>query len=187
LSDRSFWLLFVVVVVLLPMVPAITLFKVLPAQAVVKGPFKGLKVNLGGAFAGYFVLLLLLIGVFRTPPANPTSQVWHVVGTVAFSDHAEVPSDAIRFSVVPPAEKVASDGKFDVKVVRSIADTGELDLPFLKLEAQGYSSQDISLQDEAQAAAERKIQINRPIVLNPLPGAAYKSDQKALVLPGDGK
>ena len=51
--------IFLVVIVLIPMIPAWLIFKNLPSEAAVKGPFiKGLKVNLQGAFAGYFVIFI---------------------------------------------------------------------------------------------------------------------------------
>jgi len=48
------------VIVLLPIVPAFILFHALPSTAVVSGPLQGLKINLGGAFAAYFALLVLV-------------------------------------------------------------------------------------------------------------------------------
>src|SRR5215210_568088 len=83
-ADREFWLVYIVLIVLLPMVPAIAIFKLLPSRAAVTGPFKGLKINLGGAFAGYFVLLVLLLSIFHTPPAEGRSQIWRVKGRVRF-------------------------------------------------------------------------------------------------------
>src|SRR5258705_8873182 len=44
---------------ILPVFPAFILYKFLPANKVaVKGPFKGLKVDMAGAFAGYFLLFI---------------------------------------------------------------------------------------------------------------------------------
>src|SRR5690606_19064598 len=34
----------------------------LPSKTVVKGPFKGLDVNLTGAFSGYFLLVIISLG-----------------------------------------------------------------------------------------------------------------------------
>jgi len=47
------------VLIIIPIVPAYVLFKALPASAEVTGPLQGLGLKLGGAFAGYFALLVL--------------------------------------------------------------------------------------------------------------------------------
>ena len=44
---------------LIPLVPAYILYKTLPAETSVSGPFQGLKINLSGAFGGYFLLVLI--------------------------------------------------------------------------------------------------------------------------------
>ncbi|POY34956.1 hypothetical protein C3K47_17795 [Solitalea longa] len=55
-------LVYLVVITLLPIIPAYILYKTLPSKTSVKGPFKGLTLNLSGAFAAYFLLFLLLMG-----------------------------------------------------------------------------------------------------------------------------
>jgi hypothetical protein len=44
---------------LIPLIPAYILYKTLPAETSVSGPFQGLKINLSGAFGGYFLLVLI--------------------------------------------------------------------------------------------------------------------------------
>lgn len=44
---------------LVPLIPAYILYKTLPAETSVSGPFQGLKINLSGAFGGYFLLVLI--------------------------------------------------------------------------------------------------------------------------------
>ena len=47
-------------ILLLPLFPAYILYKFLPASETdVSGPYKGLSVKLKGAFAGYFLLVLV--------------------------------------------------------------------------------------------------------------------------------
>src|ERR1019366_3320457 len=45
--------------ILTPVVPAYAMFKWLPSDASATGPFGGLKWKLGGAFAGYFLIVLI--------------------------------------------------------------------------------------------------------------------------------
>jgi hypothetical protein len=49
------------VMVLLPLYPALIIFRKFPDKTHVSGPFKGLTLNLTGAFAGYFILFISCI------------------------------------------------------------------------------------------------------------------------------
>lgn len=163
--DPYFWLVLIALIVLLPMIPAIALFKLLPSRAAVKGPFRGLKVNLGGAFAAYFVLFLMLAALFRNPPPQEAVQIWRVTGTVQFSDQEGVPFDAVRLSYLPPPEKVATDGRFDLKIVANLDDRGEVELPNLLVAAPGYTP--VSVRLEPESRARHLVAIYQPIVLKP--------------------
>ena len=50
-------------VLIVPLLPAFILYKFLPSKTMVTGPFKGLNLNLTGAFGGYFLLVLISIGL----------------------------------------------------------------------------------------------------------------------------
>lgn len=50
-------------ILLIPLIPAFILYKFLPSKTVVTGPFKGLNVNLTGAFSGYFLLVIVSLGL----------------------------------------------------------------------------------------------------------------------------
>jgi hypothetical protein len=75
-------------VTLLPIVPAYLLFKALPNNtSTVKGKLQGLEIKLGGAFAAYFALVLLILAnhaiIVPVPPAPPPPyQVWEVSGRI---------------------------------------------------------------------------------------------------------
>jgi hypothetical protein len=51
-------------ILLMPMVPAVFFYWLLPGSATVSGPFKKLNIRLTGAFAGYFLLVLVSYGYF---------------------------------------------------------------------------------------------------------------------------
>jgi hypothetical protein len=53
MGEASVELIFITALVILPLIPAVVLFKVLPSTGEVSGPFKGLNVKFGGAFAAY--------------------------------------------------------------------------------------------------------------------------------------
>lgn len=61
-------------VLLIPLLPAFILYKFLPSKTAVKGPFKGLTVNLTGAFGGYFLLVIIAIGLTRTVFNNDLTE-----------------------------------------------------------------------------------------------------------------
>ncbi len=100
-------------IVLLPIIPAFLLFKALPSSAKVSGPFQGLQVKLGGAFAGYFAVLLLITythGVWAPPPVY---QVWEVSGQVTDDrGNAIQPLDIRDFELAPPTFQANMGGTF---------------------------------------------------------------------------
>lgn len=51
---------------IIPLLPAFILYKFLPSRTNVTGPFKGLDLKLTGAFAGYFILVLVGSTIFFT-------------------------------------------------------------------------------------------------------------------------
>jgi hypothetical protein len=59
-----------------------SLYRFLPSNTVVNGPFQGLNVNLTGAFGGYFLVLLEVFAFYRTLPAYDKSgnEVWTIRG-----------------------------------------------------------------------------------------------------------
>src|SRR5215813_3133339 len=52
---------YIAAAILFPVLPAYILYKALPARTSVKGPFKGLNIQLSGAFGGYFLLVLAVL------------------------------------------------------------------------------------------------------------------------------
>lgn len=52
------------VILLIPLVPALILYKFLPSRTTIDGPFKGMNLKLSGAFGGYFLLVLIAAGIF---------------------------------------------------------------------------------------------------------------------------
>lgn len=103
----------ITVAVLLPIVPAYLLFKLLPSNAVVAGPLKGLTVNLGGAFGGYFAILLLLLWRMPSPPSD--TEYYTLEGRLVLPDASVEPrfrEGALTMRVMPPEQEFYSDGRF---------------------------------------------------------------------------
>jgi hypothetical protein len=173
---RYFLLIYITLMVLLPIVPAIVTFKVLPSRAAAGGPFKGLRINLGGGFAAYFVVLLLLLGVFGAPNFCSPDQVWQVTGAVRLLDQEGVPFESVRLSPVPPPVRVRSDGTFTIKVLVPSSDGGgQVELPDLLFEAPGYLPWQESLDNSRRDIKNRTIKIANPIELKRQPAQPYRA------------
>src|SRR4029077_6269123 len=102
------------IAILLPIVPAYVLFKFLPkSDAKVTGPFSGLKIKLGGAFAGYFLLLIVLMN----SPRPKVDEVWTVKGMIKNEPGAPIAkSEELIVSIEPPFVAMQSDDSFQTKI-----------------------------------------------------------------------
>ena len=96
MDETKATLIVMTVAVLLPIVPALLLFKALPSQGAIKGPLKGLQIKFGGAFAGYLVILLLILRFM--PKDSSHYHTWTVMGRIDYRhDPAESdPADPDR-------------------------------------------------------------------------------------------
>lgn len=119
-------LVFLIVAVLLPIVPAALLYRLLPSDSKVEGPFQGLKIKLGGAFAGYFLVLLVVLGFAVRMPAY---DVWTVRGEIHLEDGETLHDRALQFAIHPPVEDVSVDGAFELKVFRTPDQAGLMEFP----------------------------------------------------------
>lgn len=149
------------VIVLLPCIPAVLLFKALPSRADISGPFQGLEVKLGGAFAGYFALVLLVVASHSVWQPSPRSQVWTVDGQLKYVGNQSygLVNDT---QIVPEKSDVdlSSDGSFKMTVHTSLDEGGEAEFPKIDINAQGYTPADIPLGDDAWTNPVTKQLIN---------------------------
>lgn len=166
--------------VLLPVVPAYVLYRTLPASAQVSGPFKGLNIQLTGAFAGYFLILLVVVALITQHPVPARYQVWSVSGKVLLhnGDSTEQVAHA-DFSVQPPTTLLFPDGRFDLDVPVKQGQGDTLEFPVLIVSHPGYLAQTVALSERQPSfgalsytmhADERskKWVIDSPIVLQPV-------------------
>src|SRR5271157_254051 len=104
------------VMVLAPLLLAVVIYRFAPSRAAVKGPFKGVSLNLQGAFAGCFAFMLLIFSfhdkLFPPPPA-PKYEVWSVDGKIVYEgdDPAKVANQTTIY-MDPPVVTVHADGTF---------------------------------------------------------------------------
>lgn len=139
-----------VLIILLPLAPAFLLFKTLPGGAFVNGPLKGFDINLSGAFAGYFVLVLLLFSTMPLwKPEEKPQQDWTVTGTIQYEGgNPEELSSQTRILLIPPEYSEKRDGSFVVnfKLPKGVQKN---DLPNLAIDVPGYQLVQIPLSGEA--------------------------------------
>jgi len=131
---------------LLPVTPAFLFFKLLPNKAVVNGPFKGLRIDLGGAFAGYFLLfitampfmsrLIKLDGPEKEKPGE--DQVWTITGTVLDKKTGQIISQFKNPRVIVyPLNNVIGDS-YQFSVAAELKTGNYLRFPRMTVEADGY-------------------------------------------------
>jgi hypothetical protein len=176
---------YMLLVLLLPLIPAYVLFRFLPSSANVEGPFKGLTIKLGGAFAAYFVTVLLSWQVATKFVERYWSENWVVVGHLAFdgstTNHPS-PMQALIL-VKPPAADIEDSGSLTMQVPIPLVHEGATDIQRLVVAVDGYETVNVPLdpdnkhlgaygaQDYQVTFDERnhQILIGKPIVLSKAP------------------
>ncbi|AFD08056.1 hypothetical protein [Solitalea canadensis] len=117
-------LIYLIVITILPLVPSYILYKTLPSKTSVAGPFKGLTLNLSGAFAAYFLLFISLMGFTyannsllsensalkeRIISFEKASEVWTMEGQLETNSVEQT-----KFFIDDGEAKVFSTGRFKV-------------------------------------------------------------------------
>lgn len=137
--------------VLLPIIPAYILYKTLPARTSVSGPFQGLNIQLTGAFGGYFLIFIVIVGLIYSRQQPPRYEVWTVTGKVALKDSDTSHPAELNYNditVVPPPALLYSDGRFDLDVLVKPGQGDSLVFPTISINHQGYGSLTIPLGDQ---------------------------------------
>lgn len=105
------------ILILLPMVPAIAIFKVFPeSRSTSEGEWYGLRWKFGGAFAAYVFIAIFLWQVTKDGIAVRSAEVWTVRGSV---DAVGVPNlpNMLAVRSLPQAYPVEKSGDYIFKVV----------------------------------------------------------------------
>jgi len=159
--------------VLLPLLPAYVLFKTLPADATVEGPWKGLRIKLGGGFGGYFLLVLIVFGylywmnergkneIVEAQRLNEELQrcignlnraykVYTVKGNISADDRRSFEGEKLNdFTVVviPTTWSISSNGWFEAQIPVRLKQDGTPDFPRIGIRHPDYSGDDVDLDD----------------------------------------
>ena len=181
-SEMALWY---AIWILVPLLPAILLFKVIPGDASGSGTLFGMKWKLGGAFAGYAFVLLASYTCFIADMKNAAladlGESWIISGHIKKAD-GSVPLEA-KFLTQPPILDIRDDGSFSVSVLLPRRKPGETLPPDLVIKCENFNTVGITLPwDEASKSqlapakytatrnpTTHAITIDPPIVLDPLP------------------
>jgi len=178
-SNADWWpLISIGFLVLVPLVPAVILYKMFEQKTVVTGPFKGLRLDLSGAFAGYFLVLLVCSSLFYGPgeksrdyrnqivkltaelnEQRDSGTAWTVRGRIALKGNENVPMQGVGIAILPIPQPYR-DGLFETRVVKDKSTGQTARLPTLEISKSGYYTETIHL--EAMAATLGK-QYNKSI------------------------
>ena len=145
---------YIAAAMLIPLVPAYVLYKALPAKASVGGPFQGLNIQLSGAFAGYFLLVLIVFAFLYTrpkvvpPPPSAVYKydVYRVEGKIHIAKQKEL--QEIRLSLMPPEHAVKPNGVFEFEIPVRPGQVGEATFPSLIIEHPGYETETVDLRTD---------------------------------------
>jgi hypothetical protein len=145
-------LIYICVATLLPLIPAFVIYKTLgryaPTSARVRGTpglfgfLKGLKVDLKGAGASYFLLVFIIFGYILTRPHPPQRAYYTVEGQVALSPKDTLDTSSLQIAVLPPQLDVTPSGVFKFDIVLPHASAP---LPSLVVSYPGHYSASIEL------------------------------------------
>ena len=152
-SDTIEMVIYLSVLMLIPLAPACILYKFLPSKTLVEGPFKGLTINLSGAFAGYFILVLVALSLLY-PKIISTPQnyeVWKIKGRVFYeyttnNGGKKLDATGIKLGILPPEFQIGTHGNFWMNVlVRPGHVSGSKDYPTLFFRHKDHKEESIVL------------------------------------------
>lgn len=160
------------VIVLLPIIPAALLFLVLPTKrdqstGQVTGKLYGLEIKVGGAFAGYLIVLWVVLNKHEIWDPKPSLEPWQVVGRLVASNGQAIPMSSPQdVAKAPPTEFVYKDGSFQFVVA-----AGSGNFPKLIFQHDGYKEANIPLDPNTPCQSVKRMydNANRKIDLGDIP------------------
>ncbi len=116
MSPRMEELLLVLVIVILPLIPAILIFKLFPATTGgIGGELRGIRFKFAGAFAGYAFVLLFLGFIFKAEIDRLAGkyEVWTINGTLQLEQLSDQRVfEGVKMAILPARYMVNLNGQF---------------------------------------------------------------------------
>jgi len=140
MDPLTFKILVFIIWFLVPAIPAVIIFKLIPNSKVfVNGPFQGLKINLTGAFAGYFLLILASYLMVKEMifEKRAETEVWTLTGFVKEDGAGLLDVDKNKASItIYPEENKIMNGRLDIPLVVTYVDSR---YKFRRISISGFS------------------------------------------------
>ena len=140
MDPLTFKILVFIIWFLVPAIPAVIIFKLIPDNKVfVKGPFQGLKINLTGAFGGYFLLILISYLMVKEMifEKQPDVEVWTLKGFVKDDRAIPLDCDKHQASVTLYPEHKIANGDLNFPVLVNYLNNG---YDFPRISISGFSN-----------------------------------------------
>jgi hypothetical protein len=149
------------IIVLLPVIPALLLFFALPSTAVVSGLLQGWKIDLSGAFAAYFALVLIILSTHKVWAPPPAFQVWTVDGNV-FEEDGKTPLRFLQdrdLTTSPPSVSTDGTGGFRLTFNTAVGPTGNITYPHLTILRESFFPKPIDLDPAKEKDSAKELQM----------------------------
>lgn len=182
--------------VLLPLVPAVIIYRIFPETKVaVKGPLGQLGLNTSGAFAAYVTVCVLgffLVQFTQGLISGLTRQTSIVTSQVTFVDSAGNPLDDAEAEELAKLLQVRVLPPYDVtsrKVVRLIVPEGHLEGALIQYTLAGFTSAEVSVAEHILDSRQRidlgKVSLKR--VVQPYQPQGFPGLQEIAGSPAPGE
>ena len=187
MSDTTINIVYLLIVILAPVIPAVLLFfiKGMKSSAEASGPLKGLAIKVGGAFAGYFIVFFVLFFKLPNEFAPAKKNDWRIRATLKDEDGEPLHESAMPVIKLKPIDKAVQNCVVDISLPHKVKNENDIDYKlWIEDESTLYaSSKKFDLQDSALKFRGSRIIELGIIKLNlvkkdevPIPDSSYKKD-----------
>ena len=148
--------------VLLPMIPAILIYRFFPDTKVgIKGPLGNLTISASGAFAAYIVTVALgffLIQNTHRQIIDMAHPTWTIIGYVNKEDEGDLDNILVKHLPPSPTDTTDASGEFRLEGVEIIRSQGKIQ-PEIKVRSSEYVPKSFIINEGNSDISEDKNEI----------------------------